>query len=110
MGPSALVKTRLAINLAVIGANNQVADWDAKAYKFALSFARRNPSFATEDIRKEAPPELMVRDARAWGGITRRLLEERKIKKLDRMRTSQSEGNHGRPVLMFKSLICSRKK
>jgi hypothetical protein len=102
--------TKTAIDMAVIGANNQVPNWDAKAYKHALSYAQKTFVFATEDMRKAAPKELKVRDARAWGSITRRLLEEKKIKAMDRMRRSNTDGNHGRPVLVFQSKIFSLKK
>lgn len=81
--------------------------WRASAYEAFVAMAYEREVFTTGHVRRqfEESSKLRPRDQRAWGGITRRAMKERVVK---RTKIWQATGSHSRPDAVWRSMIVKK--
>ncbi len=82
--------------------------WRAAAYEAFVAMAYEREVFTTGHVRRQFQEDskLRPRDNRAWGGVTRRAIKEKVVK---RTKIWQATGSHCRPDAVWKSMIAKRK-
>lgn len=85
---------------------NANIEWKIKAYMTGMRIAEREEFFVSEDIWQALLDEgVHTHEPRAMGAVMRRLQREKVIAPTGKYITSASPLGHGRPSLVWQSLI-----
>tara|TARA_R100000655_G_scaffold8431_4_gene22052 strand:- start:10810 stop:11124 length:315 start_codon:yes stop_codon:yes gene_type:complete len=77
--------------------------WREKAREIAIEICYEKEEWTTDDIWEKGLAK--VREPRALGGVCTRLRNEGIIEDTGRVRRSTREGNHGRKLTIWRSII-----
>jgi len=99
-----LTGTQIGHALAKVAADNAGEDWKKIAYEAFVEYARKNPTFTTEQMRAESKGIPPPPEPRAWGHIVN-MAKRNNVIEYAGITTATSPKVHGMRITVWNSKI-----